>query len=258
MKKLILLFLLIFQAVNINTAHAGVLFDKVDDRIDLGTSNTLMPNGSAITMYARIKPTSSGENNDGRIWARLSTTGFIMGLNNASTPYFLLYSTWSGTDTFRESNLSGITFGAWASIVSQWDGSATATNIKHFKDGAETTYTTTQSGTGSADSNSGQNTLIGNDVGLANTFDGPIGEVAEWSSTSLTAQDHLNLEKSGVKRMALQIQPSSLKVYLPMDECGDGATCSTASMFRDMSGNGFHGSPAGSPVGAAESTMSYP
>lgn len=76
-----------------------------------------------------------------------------------------------------------------------------------------------------------------------------------FTQTVLSAQDMANIGKSRVKRMPLQYAP---KMYLPLDECGDGATCTGTDLFKDLSGNGNDGTPSGSPVGSANQVLTYP
>ena len=70
------------------------------------------------------------------------------------------------------------------------------------------------------------------------------------------------LAKSKVKGIPLQIQPSSLKLYLPLDDFADNtALDTTVDGYVDRSGNGNHGQGVdadGDSTNTAESVLSYP
>lgn len=78
---------------------------------------------------------------------------------------------------------------------------------------------------------------IGEDSGgLETPMDGAHSDVAIWSS-KLTAAEALALTQSKVKYFPLQVQPSTLVVYHPLDDVANGVSANTKT-FIDMSGNG--------------------
>ena len=90
-------------------------------------------------------------------------------------------------------------------------------------------------------------------------FNGTISDVAVWS-VAITDDEIALLAQSRMKRMPLQIQPSNLKAYLPLDDVSEGTTINTKD-FIDMSGNGNNGTGSdagGESIGEAETYISYP
>jgi len=91
-------------------------------------------------------------------------------------------------------------------------------------------------------------------------FYGYITDVAYWS-TILNATEIYQLYQSNQKYMPLQIQPSSLQVYYPLDDLGDNVGRPTsgvsASIIQDRSGRNRHGTPYLKVSGSAENFLSY-
>lgn len=92
-------------------------------------------------------------------------------------------------------------------------------------------------------------------------WNGGINEVAVWS-TQLSTGEISQLYKGKVKRMPLQIQPSSLVGYWPLDDYADGTALNTdADGYKDLSGNGNHGQGVDADndsLNVAETVLSYP
>lgn len=98
-------------------------------------------------------------------------------------------------------------------------------------------------------------------IGLTNihTVNGTINELACWD-VALSLPEISLLVNSKVKRLPLQIRPSNLKLYLPLDEVADGVSIN-GQTFKDLSGNGHDGTGAdagGESRGEAEEVLSYP
>lgn len=70
-------------------------------------------------------------------------------------------------------------------------------------------------------------------------FNGIIAEVAIWN-VELTAGEIELLASSRMRGMPLQIQPSNLQAYWPLDDEPDG-TSGDGDTFKDLSGNGRDG-----------------
>ena len=100
---------------------------------------------------------------------------------------------------------------------------------------------------------SAQSLVVG-DIG--NAIDAQITEVAIWN-VILTDDEHKLLHLCNTKRTPLQVRPSALVVYYPMDDFPQGVTASGTASVRDMSSSGNNGTPASSPVGFAEPILSY-
>lgn len=91
--------------------------------------------------------------------------------------------------------------------------------------------------------------------------DGKITEFALWTET-LTATEVKLLASSRLKGIPLQIQPSALKLYLPMDDQETG-TAANGDTVRDLSGNGNNGAGNDGANNAGltwtqETVLSYP
>ncbi|MBV6417375.1 MAG: hypothetical protein CMLOHMNK_02037 [Steroidobacteraceae bacterium] len=149
-----------------------LLFDKVNDVVNCGSAASL-DNLSALTLIARINPTDVGENAEGMVITKLNSS-FNLGysVNMRASGAFQFYHTTTGTDLLRRSNTGVLTYGAWNLLAVTWDGTLTATGVKLYVNGQEATYAVTQNGSGSRDSDAGNNLLIGNDASGAYTFSG--------------------------------------------------------------------------------------
>lgn len=247
-----------------NLCWAGINFDKVDDVVNCGTSDTLFTENGAITISAWINPTDLGENSSGRIVDRSgSTSGPEIQLAGTATLRFDANGT---TVLVRKSSNNVITTETWQHILMTWDGSTTASNVHIYVNGTETSYQTTTNGASLTD-NSGQSLLIGNDSSNARTFNGIITEVAIWNMV-LSAPQIALLASSKVKRIPLQLSDpdadgvQELVGYWTMDEGVDekSADLDTA---RDLSGNGNDGNPDNGANNTgltwkAEEVLSYP
>lgn len=92
-------------------------------------------------------------------------------------------------------------------------------------------------------------------------FDGRIKDCACWTAI-LTAQEFSILANSRMKRMPMQIQPSSLVFYFPADEFSVGTALDGNNVY-DMSGNGnggtyFDSSNNSGMTATSEEILSYP
>ncbi len=149
-----------------------------DDYVKV-TKHASFANLAALTVMAWIKPTTTGEATAGgifRVW--VSGAGgwyFIVSLDN-KLQFFVDYAT---IDLYRNAANSSITLGVWQLVAVTWTGSATATNIKFYIGNssglAETSYGTTQDGTGGRIDDSALDLYIGNNSTQTATFDGLIG-----------------------------------------------------------------------------------
>ncbi|GEM_PF-2160349 len=234
---------------------AGVLFDLVDDQISVTQSssiNDMSPLSFSFWMY----PQSIGENNSGVIFRK----GPIYCAQNL-TQRIYFGANFSGTDLFRETVNSAITYNAWNQIVVTWDGSATASNSHIYVNGTEASYNTTQNATVTRDTDAADNLYIGAESGGVNDFDGKMTELAFWNVVLSAAQIE-QLAKSRVKHMPLQVSPANLKAYWPLDEASDGAS-GNGTTFKDLSGNansgtGDDGANNTGLTGAGEIVLTYP
>jgi len=89
-------------------------------------------------------------------------------------------------------------------------------------------------------------------------LNGIMTDAAIWEAT-LSEAEILQIYNSKIKRMPLQIQPSSLILYLPLDDHphNDSANSANGLVFKDLSGNGNDGTASGCNA-QSETYLSYP
>lgn len=227
----------------------AINFDAVDDRINFGTlGDQVFTENGVITISAWIYPRSGGTAGIGRIVNRgssLVSHGPRFAMTTTSTLSFQIQAT---TQMVRNSSNNSVTFNIWQHVLVTWTGDVTlASDVHIYVNGIETSYKTTTNGSSPATDNSTRELVIGNNSDFTRDFDGWIEEVAIWN-VILTASEiaQLACPRRGTP---LQIQPSSLQLYVPMDDFQDGVTASGANTIRDLSGNNRHGEPNNSPIG---------
>lgn len=226
MRKIISLSLITFL-VSFNSI-ASVDFDNTDDSLE---TNTAVTAPTTITFSIWMRADSSGEGGFGRIMvfdngAAASTEGLSIsaGLDLA---WRVDWSTTDLTDTF-DTNLST---GVWYHILITYDGSSVSNHAVAYVNGASTTSpSASASGTLTTSFNE---IIIGNVGDGARTFDGKLSEAAIWNVV-LTQSEIDILAKSRVKNIPLQIRPSALMRYWPLDDKSDGSSGDGFS-FRDYS-----------------------
>ena len=235
--------------------------------IQCGSADTMLQENAASSISVWVYPTGDGGGNFGRIISKgTGGTGgdvfFIMGSGNA-----LNFRVNGGTQLVRASSTLVVTRNDWNHVLCTWDGSTTASNVHIYVARAlnnwistEVLYNTTTNG--ATPTNNANNIIrIGNNQTGSRTFDGKINELAVWTSV-LSTQERLLLGISKIKRIPLQVSPSTLVAYWPLDESPDGVVSDTPDMFRDLTGNGNNGNPTNfaggtQPLGAAEEVLSY-
>src|SRR3990167_2897975 len=153
----------------------GASFNGTSDIITAGSATSLDDLGP-LTFSAWIRPNGMGEAGGGVVMGKSNGTGDLR-FNFAGTNALSLGKDYATTDLKRTTSNSTVTMSAWNYVVVTWDGSATATNILIYVNGAETTYQTTTNGVGAIQSDAALNFNIGNLSGLFHTFDGVIDEV---------------------------------------------------------------------------------
>ncbi len=172
----------------------AVNFDGGGDLVNAGSGATL-DNLPALTVAAWIKPNSAGEGSAGRIvqkgaGSQPTTGGFWFHLDTSNQ--LVLAVDYATTNMYRVSAASGITYGAWTHVVVTWTGSATATNIKFYVNGVETSYNATApNGVGTRVNDGATSFTIGNESGGTRTFDGALDDVRVYnrvlSASEITA-----------------------------------------------------------------------
>lgn len=147
---------------------------------------------------------------------------------------------------------SAITAG-WQHVCGVYNG----TTMEIFRNGSSLN-SVTPSGTYN---NTSGTWGLGRHIGGSTGFDGDITEVAVWD-VGLNASDIALLANSRIKGTPLQIQPSNLQAYFPLNDVANGQD-GDSQTFVDQSGNGNNGTGSdgsgggGGLLGAAETFVSY-
>ena len=232
-KKLIIFFVLFSIC---NSCFAGVDFDGDDAMYgdDLGTHNA-----GTIALWV------NGDGFDSTYWQ-----GIFSGIY-ASGYYYEIFSYGDGTISLVwnvwKANVNNDT---WYHVLIKWDG----TNVSAYLDGVSV------GSTGDAHDWTFPDPALGV-YADALYFDGTISEFYMWD-TALTQTEITILAKSKVKGIGLQIQPTNLITYLPMDDAADGVSADS-KVFIDRSGNGnpftaYDGANDAGCLGKGEEVLSYP
>lgn len=143
--------------------------------------------------------------------------------------------------------------GTWYNLIVWYDG----TDFKIYIDGVQdaTQAETANVADGSSD------IYVAGSLADGYPFNGKVTDFAWWD-VALTASERALLASSRVKRMPLQIQPSNLVVYLPLDDYSDTSNLNTdADGYKDLSGNANHGQGVdanSNSYNISETLLSYP
>lgn len=221
--------------------RGSIDFDGTDDRIDLTTVTT--PTGNAFSFSCWIYPDI------------INATKYILNANDATaTRTFSFMMTVSGSngllqfqrlDTTRTvgkivRTTTQLTQSAWNHVLITDDGVyTTGSSAKIYINGTEASYGLQQNGTLVEATHSGAWQIGARSQDNAVNWDGKITETAYWNAV-LSAEEILNLAKSRVKSLPLQIKRSNLLFYLPFDDQPDG-TSFDGDILADLSGGGKTG-----------------
>ena len=248
-----------------STAFGGVEFDGADDEINCGNDSSLeLHTNFTLSLWVYIQTDNVGferimsktskiaipGSNDVDYWVQLNDddtiqvairndAGGVIFLNSSSAlsagQWYHILTTKDSTEfqifiNGGTADATGITSGTMADIVQR---SSTSLYLAHLSDNGSSFY----------------------------NFNAIINEVAIWDVVSSQNEVDL-LAKAKVKGMPLQIQPSSLVMYLPLDDQPDG-TSFDGDTAVDRSGNsndgvGDNGGNNSGLTATAESVLSYP
>jgi len=266
MKKLIWLIIL-FPIL-----FAGVSLDGVDDYVKVaatGVADFEPTKKLSISMW--VKRTGACENY-ASLFAKAINNGtttpyhsWVLQCNGASDTDYIVYIT-CGTrvHTSAITLLPNTTDWVHLAVTFDRDGGDQPIIII-YKNGASVlneTLVNTGNITYEADANEGD--VFFGAEGTSGTYSGAYqySEISYWKDIVLTPAEVGVLYSSRLKRMPLQIQSSSLKLYLPMLDEIDGSSAD-GDTFQDESGNGNNGTGddgAGNDncTAKAEEVLSYP
>ena len=235
----------------------AVLFDAVagSPLINCGSAS-IINNLSPFTISCWTRASSRGAGGLGRIFAKGARLAFAQSTN--SIRFTVQYSL---TNMIIETaanvlNTDGVTLDHYTFFYAGIN-SAAASAI--FKNGVEVAYGLQQNGSGTENSDATTALIIGNAPGAIpnRSWQGDIEEFAIWD-VELSTANILNLAGSRARYMPLQVDPSALAAYWPLDDVAEATTASGTAIFRDRSANTNHGTPSNSPSGRATRVLSYP
>lgn len=154
-----------------------------------------------------------------------------------------------------------LSVGVLAFIVVTYDGSGTSAGIKIYLNGVLQASSSDEALPYTAMHNQAQPARIGTFFTNPNFTNALIIEIALWGH-ELSVIEVGQVSNSKVKYMPLQIQPTDLRAYWPMDDGIDGASAD-GDTVRDLSGNGNDGVGNDGPNNSgltwtAEEVLSYP
>lgn len=212
--------------------HAGVVFDGVDDRI--ATSSSIAVTGS-ITISAWINSNSISVTSQ-YIISDLNT-------NNKSNYEFLKSGLTKIEFIIRTPTIIGwistnsvVANGSWYHVCITYNGSTTPI---FYVNGTPVSVTQTFGSGNPPLGASGNIVYIGNYYGYNLGFSGTISQLAIWQSVLTPTQIAL-LAGSRHRRMPQLVDPTDLKLYLPLDDAPVNVT-GNGRTFYDLSGLGYNG-----------------
>lgn len=251
MKKIILALLILFTPLN----SFGGVYMITDDYINYGDVTTF---DNLTTLSVSFWFTYSSANN-GRIihkWGNAGTEDqFIVQMTQ--TDEILLAVEGGGAFFATDTDAANLATNTWYHVLVVWEGT---NNASFYINGSLSADTPTSTGSVPSLSTGTSSFQIGYETDEAIApVPMIITEVAIWSS-ALTAQDAVLLS-SKVKRMPLQVSPSTLLFYEPLDSQPDGTSCD-GDTFLDyksgLTGTGNDGANNANLTAKAEEVLSYP
>lgn len=241
---------------------AGIFFDGIDDIVNCG-SDASLDGHTTISVSAWVFSDDFSVGTDDRVASKANdagTLGWSWRVDETTVGKIFLVIPFSGVDGFWEVTSPVLAEGVWSHIAFTYDNSSTANNPLIYINGVSETVTETQTPTGTVSADDAFDFLIGNDGDFNRQFFGQITEVAYWS-TVLTQAGVTQLANSRIKGMPLQIQPSSLAGYWPLNDEEDSSSAD-GDTFLDLSSNtnngtGSDGANNTGLTAKAEEVLSY-
>ena len=221
-------------------AWAGIDFDGTDDFVDCDSPASL-DSFAAFTMAAWVNIDSLAGDEFAVISkgggscvpscdVKMLAVGDWFG-NSDRLVVFIHTLAGNGNSTSANNTM---TTGAWTHIAATWAGVDNAAKL--YKNGVEVSYANQDAPTGTiADDSDKEFTIAARDnSGSFNLFfNGRIDDVCVWND-DLTANEVAQLALSRTRRMCLQVLPSALVLYQPMDD-GPDASSADGDTLDDLS-----------------------
>jgi len=168
-------------------------FDGVDDIITVGDEavmDDIFGSGGG-SIRALIYPNSDGEDSSGNIVGKYGTgnAGWWVSTNNESGGFVAirLYRYWSSTDLNATTSVL-VPINAWSEIVVTYDDSSGSNDPIFYLNGAVLASSDGGDASGSAQSDDGEDLLIGGNEAGTRNFDGEISGIQAWNKI-LTATE---------------------------------------------------------------------
>lgn len=232
--------------LTLSTAFSAVNITASGSLVNVGSNSSLddldLQGGSGMTLSAWIYPRSGGVGNTvGGIFNK-SATGldsghlrFIMSTNtNPGVIRFL--KSYSGGDLDTETGANAAPYNQWTHVAVTWPGTSTASNVTFYANGEVIAHAANSNGVTTKNADAALSMTIGNLGDGSRPFDGLIQDAAVWNVV-LTQDEIRQLALSRVSGMPLQIRPSALKGYWPLNECSNKSAC-TSYFDRKLNNNG--------------------
>ena len=249
------------MAYNLVVANSGY--------INCSSSSTLndieTQGGGGLSISFWIYPRTAGAGNFGYCVAKVNSEAVNEGyweIFFASVATALSFKkNYTTADLVRRMSNGSLTVNVWQHVVLTWDGSSTAANAHYYINGTEPSYLTTTNGSGTKNSDALLPFLIGNSFNGVGSGDHIITEVGLWNVV-LNNSEIQALAKSRVKGIPLQIRPSALVGYWPLDDFPDGLASGATLGIRDRTKNNNNGTQGfatggGNNTFLAEQILSY-
>ncbi|HDY68907.1 MAG TPA: LamG domain-containing protein [Candidatus Scalindua sp.] len=264
MKSKILLIFLLLNLVSFS-AFGGVDFDGTDDIVFKADTASLSITGDFTIVAWALADTSTEVKNIVGKWGGVANSrSYIMGRLSTNELYIQVSA--DGTNSTFKSGSVQMTDGTWYHNACVYVSGGSPTG-ELFVDGNSDGGAQGITRQSIADTTS--TFLIGaiGDIGpdqtpptTINEWDGHITEVAIWN-VALSSDEISLLAKSRVKRMPLQIRPSNLVGYWPLNDQPDGTSFDgDTAVDRSGSGNDGIGDDGGGNdnlTAKAEEVLSY-
>lgn len=181
-------------------------FDGTDDVVSTANSSTLdIP---ALTWCLWVRPDTLGESSAGTFFRKVDSAGtgkHIFRINGTSADV-TFFMTWAGNDLTRNSAISLVTLGVWQHWAVTWNGSATASEVKIYKNGVEVTYGTTSNASSTVESTDGGAITIGGTLAGTLSFDGRIAHPEQYNRALSVEEIRQTMRFPGSVRRGLSVQ----------------------------------------------------
>jgi hypothetical protein len=251
MKKLLIVLIFFISIISSKESYCSVRFDAVDDLITISSWSDL----TAFSISAWIYPISLGEGSIGRIVHIGNGSDASDGaLSLEATNRLRFFIVWSGTDGDWNTGNNSLVLNQWHHVAVTYDGSSTSNVPSFYIDGVLQTTSVVLTPTLARETQT--QAYIGNRSNTTATFNGSITDVAIWNKV-ISDIEVKKIYLSKTKNMPLQISPSSLVGYWPLDDFSDLNIALGSLSIKDRSHIYRNATPSGGLIGEAESILSY-